>query len=297
MLSRRAFAYVLKSGQMRDVIEAYGLFLDDVSDVHSVTGDNFFNNRQFQLINNTNDIKLYTGIAEEDHMTNKGNRLGIIDRLTRTLKNYIQRYVLLRDDMKWTAFLDKIIEMYNFLPHSSLNGKTPYEAFDDEDLQDALYVSGMTHNAEVVNGEDFEEGDVVRVMKKRGRFAKEGPELKAQLYSIVKRDGNKYALDNDKNEPVRRRFRASEMRKYDGVMPLDDSKEVKETAKRERTARRIRQEGIEPVAKEQPTRAARAVADQAREDAKKKKAVAELRKKLGGVERLPKWLLNTLGRD
>ena len=84
VLSRRAFAYVLKSGQMRDVLDAYGLFLDDVSDVHSVTGDNFFNNRQFKLMNNTNDIKLYTGIAEEDHMTNKGNRLGIIDRLTRT---------------------------------------------------------------------------------------------------------------------------------------------------------------------------------------------------------------------
>ena len=42
VLSRRAFAYVLKSGQMRDVLDAYGLFLDDVSDVHSVTGDNFF---------------------------------------------------------------------------------------------------------------------------------------------------------------------------------------------------------------------------------------------------------------
>ena len=51
VLSRRAFAYVLKSGQMRDVLDAYGLFLDDVSDVHSVTGDNFFNNRQFKLIN------------------------------------------------------------------------------------------------------------------------------------------------------------------------------------------------------------------------------------------------------
>ena len=121
--------------------------------------------------------------------------------------------------------------------------------------------------------------------------------MKAQFYSIVKRDGNKYALDNDKDEPVRRRFRASEMRKYDGVMPLDNSKEVKENAKRERTARRIRQEGIEPVAKEQPARAARIVSAQARENAKRKKAVAEMRKKLGGIERLPKWLLNTLGRD
>jgi hypothetical protein len=160
-----------------------------------------------------------------------------------------------------------------------------------------MYVSGMTHNAEVLNGEGFEAGDVVRVMKKRGRFAKEGPELKAQLYSIVKRDGNKYALDNDKDEPVRRRFRASEMRKYDGVMPLDNNKEVKENARRERTARRIRQEGIDPVAKVQPARATRVVAAEAREKAKKKKEAADRLKKLGKIERLPKWLLNTLSRD
>ena len=76
---------------VRDVIGAYGLFLDDVGSINSVTGDNFFRNRLFETINETNDVKLYTGIAEEDHMTNKGNRLGIIDRLTRTLKNYIQR--------------------------------------------------------------------------------------------------------------------------------------------------------------------------------------------------------------
>ena len=294
--SRRAFAYAVKSGQMRDVIEAYGLFLDDVGSINRVTGDNFFRNRLFETINETNDVKLYTSIAEEDHMTNKGNRLGIIDRLTRTLKNYIQRYVLLKDDMKWTAFLEEIMDMYNHLPHSSLNGESPIEAFENQELQNAMYVSGMQHNARVANKEDFEEGDVVRVMKKRGRFAKEAPLLKAQLYSVVK-DGNKYALDNDKDEPVRRRFRASEMRKYDGVAPLDNNKEVKENAKRERTARRIRQEGIEPVAKVQPTRAAREAAAKAREDAKKKREAAERLKKLGKIERLPKWLLNTLARE
>ena len=80
-------------------------------------------------------------------------------------------------------------------------------------------------------------------------------------------------------------------------MPLDNNKEVKENAKRERTARRIRQEGIEPVAKEQPARAARVVAAQARENAKRKKEAAGKLKALGKKERLPKWLLNTLGRD
>ena len=83
------------------------------------------------------------------------------------------------------------MDMYNHLPHSSLNGESPIEAFDNQELQNAMYVSGMQHNARVANKEDFEGGDVVRVEKKRGRFAKEGPLLKAQLYSVVKKDGNK----------------------------------------------------------------------------------------------------------
>ncbi len=43
-----------------------------------------------QDYNNEKSIRLDTSIAEEEHISSHGNKLGIIDRLVRTLKEMIE---------------------------------------------------------------------------------------------------------------------------------------------------------------------------------------------------------------
>ena len=94
---------------MEDVLDVYEQFIKDVGEpVKSVAGDDFFNNKVVQTFNDELDIQVVTGVAKDDHLTPQGNKLGIIDRLTRTLKNYINKYMLENGTTKWTKFLPKI---------------------------------------------------------------------------------------------------------------------------------------------------------------------------------------------
>ena len=43
-----------------------------------------------------NDIRLDTSVAKEEHISN-GNKLGIIDRLVRTLRELIENIMILQD--------------------------------------------------------------------------------------------------------------------------------------------------------------------------------------------------------
>jgi hypothetical protein len=111
ILSRKAFAYILKSGRAGDVLDAYKQFVQDVGKdkLQSVSGDNFFSNSLFIKYNDDKGIKVYHDVAAEDHLTANGNKLGIIDRLVRTLKQYVTKYILIHNTTKWTIFLDDLI--------------------------------------------------------------------------------------------------------------------------------------------------------------------------------------------
>ena len=72
-------------------------------------------------------IDVYTDVAKEDHIVKgKGEKLGIEDRCIRTIKKYIQKYMLVHDDFKWTGYLDKIIELYNDTPNQGIDNHTPH---------------------------------------------------------------------------------------------------------------------------------------------------------------------------
>ena len=115
ILSRKAFAYVLKSGKMKHVIAAYEDFIKERGcEVNSVAGDNFFNNAEFLNLNKELYIEVYTDVAKEDHIVKgRGDELGIVDRCIRTIKKYIQKYMHIHHDFRWTKYLDEIIDLYN----------------------------------------------------------------------------------------------------------------------------------------------------------------------------------------
>lgn len=206
ILSRKAFAYPLKSGRIQDVLKVYEQFLIDADQpLNSVAGDAFFDNQVFKTFNDEMYIEVYTDVAKDDHITNKGDKLGIIDRATRTLKKYIQKYMLQNDTTKWTAFLPEILELYNNTPHSAHSSDTtPSEVYDDVDYMRKLHKSQAAKNRAATS--EFKAGDIVRLLQGRGAFDKEKATYTTETYRIVEQQGYKYVIEGKK-----RKYRPSEM--------------------------------------------------------------------------------------
>jgi hypothetical protein len=54
-------------------------------------GDNEFSSAPIRTFCHDNDIRLDTSVAKEEHIS-KWNKLGVIDRLVRTLRELIEKY-------------------------------------------------------------------------------------------------------------------------------------------------------------------------------------------------------------
>jgi hypothetical protein len=213
ILSRKMWAYPLKDGKIESVVEKYKLFLDSIDSVSSVEGDDYFNNKTFRDLNEKHGIRIYTDVAKDDHLTTHGNKLGIVDRATRTIKNYIQKYMLVHDTTKWVEALPKLIELYNDSPHSSLEDRTPNEVFDDKEYQLHTYARNQFTNHEIQKGIDLNVGDKVRAMIWKGVFDKEKAPFSKEIYIIVDLDGRRYVLADEKGQKVKLKYRPSELLK------------------------------------------------------------------------------------
>ena len=216
--SRKAFAYPLKSNKMTDVLDAYMQFIQDVDErVVAVTGDDFFNNEMFQTFNDELHIAVHTGIAEEDHATGKGDKLGLVDRLARTLKMMIQKYMLEHQTLKWTEFLDEIVETYNETKHRALHGFSPDEVFDDPDYAATIHDAIKQKNNVVMEKDGIDVGNSVRVQNDRKTFQKERAKYSTMIYKVVGQNGYKYMLEDENGDANPRLYRANELLKVSNV--------------------------------------------------------------------------------
>ena len=205
ILSRKAFAYPLKSGRMKDVLDAYEkLIIDSDEPINSVAGDAFFDNESFKAFNEEMITEVYTDVAKDDHMFHQGDKLGIVDRLTRTLKKLISKFMQQHNSTRWSKFLPEILELYNNDVHSSLKGHSPNEVFDDFDYMISLYHAQHKRNADVTS--DIKPGDTVRLMVGKDTFGKEGQTYSRELYRVLAQVGYRYVI-----EGKRRKYRASEL--------------------------------------------------------------------------------------
>jgi hypothetical protein len=192
IISRKAFAYPLKSGKMTEILNQYEQFIKDVGEqIHSVAGDDFFNNAIFQTYNDELGITVITGVAKDDHLTPQGNKLGIVDRLTRTIKNYIEKYMLENETTKWTKFLPKIVDLYNNTPHRAHNSySTPQEVYDDEDYGQKLFEGQFKKNEKIVM--EFAPDDKVRLLLGKNKFQKESARYSTEIYKVIEQIGHQF---------------------------------------------------------------------------------------------------------
>ena len=207
ILSRKAFTYPLQSGSMADVLVVYKEFLKDVGGkVHKVEGDAFFNSKPFLDLNREHDIFVSTHVAKDDHVTPVGNRLGIIDRFTRTIKNWLYKAMLEHNWDRWTDELKPLTRLYNNTPHSGINDSTPNEVFDDEDFSQKLHEGQVKKNQKLDAEVDIPIGETVRLMEGKKQFQKEKAAWTTTLHTVEDKIGYSYKVSG-----VKRLYRPGEL--------------------------------------------------------------------------------------
>ena len=159
ILSRKAFVYPLQNMTASSIIDAYISFLkelvneikefDDTKNGYSrymplrVTGDKQFDFKQFNDINNKLEIKTDTMTAKDDHISH-GNRLGIIDRLTRTIKIYLTKIVHSKKaNNSIKIIINSIVKTYNDTENQGIQDQTPNKVFSSKELRYHLLKSAM----------------------------------------------------------------------------------------------------------------------------------------------------------
>lgn len=212
ILSRKAFAYTLKDGKMETILEAYEKFFIDVGEQpNSVAGDDFFNNKEFEAFNHEMLIKVYTDVAKDDHITKMGNKLGIVDRCIRTLKQLIQKNILLNESTNWINSLDEIIDLYNNTPNTGIKNMTPNEVFDDTMYMEGLSESQKIQNEEMNDHIKINIGDKVRVMVGKGIFEKEKAQFSIDTYTVENQQGYRFILKNEQGNLIKKLYRPNEI--------------------------------------------------------------------------------------
>jgi hypothetical protein len=196
ILSRKAYAYPLKNNKMESILDSYAEFLEDADEVVVVQGDNEFNNKKFKDYNEFKNIIVMTDVAKDDHMTNKGNKLGVVDAFVKTLKRRIRLYMEAYDTNKYVDALEDLLEGYNNTPHSSLpKDATPNEASKDKAILTEIKNTNAKVNEEVEKDIKVKVGDDVRLAEIKGTFEKEKGTFSKKIYKVEERIGNRFKIE------------------------------------------------------------------------------------------------------
>lgn len=195
IFTRKAYAQPIKSKKPDDVLLGLSKIITQANDtpliISSDNGKEFMGSLgrfldKSKIIHRTADVG--------DH-----NKLGIIDRFSKTIKNMLFKYFTETGKGEWISMLPVFIKSYNEMEHGSLCGNTPNEA--------GRYTSdiGKCHSERVMknkkNATQLSLGDNVRVRIATTKFSRGFEKIWSDaIYTIVAKEGLTYVLSNGKNK-------------------------------------------------------------------------------------------------
>lgn len=231
VFSRFIWAIPLKTKQTKEVLNAF----DTIPKPDCVMSDNGseFVSKDFQ------DLLEKRGITQQTAIVGDHHALGIVDRATLTLKNYMYKQFIGNDDVKWYNLLPQIVDMYNNTPHKGIYNYTPKEAFTDKTVQAVL----ATINTELSENKRFHSdvkiGDMVRTRIADSKF-KRGftPRWSSDVEKVTAIRGNQVYIDGKPYKLI------------DVQVVNSDEKAGKKyvaAVKNDKVKRQLRQEGVQTI--------------------------------------------------
>ena len=200
VLSRKAYAYPMKNRSMDTIIGAYTTFLTEAGaagPINSVTGDDEFSAKAFADLNKRENIQLYTHVAQNDHISKGHDKLGIVDRCMRTLKQGIFDSNEAAGDTRWAARLPDVVADYNktTLP-IGLQSRAPDKVYAAPEvaLVEKHTKEQEINAARLANHQPPEAGDKVRYQLPKGPFDKEAPPFSRTVHEVESRVGASFKL-------------------------------------------------------------------------------------------------------
>lgn len=192
VFTRKAFAEPIKNKTEKSITEAFNNMVESEKP-KIITSDNGseFISKEFQSNAEDKDIELRNTQVGDHHA------LGIIDRLTRTLKEMTHKYFTENNTVNWVDHLDTLIETYNNLPHMGINGYSP----NDSMKHYPELVKLNLQKAEAMNDikPDVGVGDIVRIKLPKTPFSKGYiPQYSNETYKIIRVMKVSVILDNGK---------------------------------------------------------------------------------------------------
>lgn len=138
----------------------------------------------------------HNGILHLTARVGDHNQLGIIDRLSRTIKERIWRMFSANGNHVWKRHLNKIIDAYNNTPHAALFYMTPNEAhrFPSITIQShEMRLAKAMKKRQTV----YKVGDKVRIKIEHGKLTKGYlPQFSKAVHTVVGKDGNYYRIND-----------------------------------------------------------------------------------------------------
>jgi len=194
--SRKIYAIPMNSKNSKDVLKALKTFIAEVGDVSAITSDQDAAYLSPEVCAFMSEHR----IDYQTTFTNDHNRLGIINRAIKTLRDINNERDFTTQSMK------RALNAYNNSIHSS-TGKEPNE-FTAKD--EAHYIQAKIHETdEKASKFQLKDGTHVRVMNPPELLKKKRGNLTNEAYKVAYKSGNKYvikALDNTASEYPRYRL-------------------------------------------------------------------------------------------
>ena len=146
----------------------------------NMTGDNEFDTNEFKKMADKYKFRWWFGDPNEKYRT------GIVERVIRTIRNLLKRYLSQNDTTKYIDVLQDLVDNYNDTEHGHTRTR-PNVAIKSGQT----FPKPMKKEIAILRA-----GDKVRILQKRKKLIDKGdkPYYSKKVYEIVKKDVNKYVV-------------------------------------------------------------------------------------------------------
>lgn len=152
------------------------------------------------------------GIVQHFARPSDHRKMGIIDRLIRTLRGRFNRLFVLTGRHKWFESLPDVVVAYNTTHHTTI-GTTPYLMIQDAERMHKQMLEKQQHNHDVMLNNEIRIGDKVRHIVRKGKLEKGASTFTKEIYTVKGTAGFSFILADSDGDELKKRYRTNELLK------------------------------------------------------------------------------------